>query len=304
MLRGKLLDVPVRSPFFVIIRLVILLAMAIGPMSSAAWAQGELQLAAIEFDYVPQTDLKSADVQTQSLSFRFTGLVPVPLTRKTILILAPLYRYWRFESTGASDVTAHQVGVTAIGRHKLRGPWTLLGTFGLGVASDFVDVNLGHSRIVGSLTGQYQFNSGLSIGAGIAGNYTFGSFLPVPLVLLDWKVNPTVRVLAALPQKMSVAARLHDRWQVGFGLRIDGNRFSTQPAAPEVESVAISQGTAALRVEVKLLRGFWFELHVGRTFLRRLEFFDSNNTSIADFSPTQAFVGGGALTFRVQVPPS
>lgn len=271
-------------------------------LSGPAWAQEELQLAAIEFDYVPPTDLTPADVQIESQSLRFTGLVPVPLTRKTVLILAPLYRYWRFEATGARDVSVHQVGVTAIARHKLRGPWTLLGTFGVGVASDFEDVDLDHRRIIGALTGQYQFHSKLSVGAGIAGNYTFGSFLPVPLVLLDWKLSPTVRLLGALPQKMNVTARLHDRWKLGVGLRIDGNRFSTQSAASELESVAISQGTTAVRLELKLLRGFWFELHLGRTFLRRLEFFDSNNTSIADFSPSQAFVGGAALTFRVQVP--
>src|SRR5688572_13845799 len=147
-------------------------------------------------------------------------------------------------------------------------------------------------------TATRSFSKRFALGAGALTTFSFGSFLPLPAVYVDWKPFDGAELEAFLP------AFVHARYtllrRVRFGLLADfsGNEYAvrdsrirnawpcagqrnddtTTPADERLarpaecfDNLAYSVGTAGLALGVRLVSTVWLTGVIGHSFFRRLD---------------------------------
>ena len=284
-------------------------AFALVAFAAPASAQREVTLASTSLEYTPSAEVKDASSDAEFSSVRTTVgvLVPIPLGRRTTLLLAPRYRTWNYSgdgAAGAQDTRVHDIGFLATVYRRLSKSWSLASTIGVGLATDFDDVDGGDVRVTGAISAERVFGPRLRAGVGLAGSYVFGDLLPVPLLLFDWLPTDRVHVVGVLPQRLRARFRLAPWLLLGAGADVDGNRFSARIAAPEVSSIALSRGTVQVRGSARLFDKLWLVLYAGHTVFRRLKAFDDDGTELADLTLQQSPLVGFAVEFRVPLRPA
>lgn len=266
---------------------------------SLAHAQGDITLVDTRFEYTPEVDASDGPQAPSSWRWSIAGLAPIPLRRDVYLIVAPRYVAWRFiAESPQDDLTVHGISSSQTLRYPINPRWAVLGIVGVGLASDFRDVDVSHVRLSGGVVGQRRYHPRLALGAGIAASYSFGQLLPVPVLYADWRASDRLRVRAFLPSRFRVSYRVAPRLVVSAGAEVEGNRFSIQrddlSQDLDVESLAVSRGSVQLRASVRIAGPLWAAAYLGHTVFRRLQVHDGD-VEVADLSAEQSPVLGISL---------
>lgn len=270
-------------------------------IATNASAQRQFVLGSARFEVVPESQFDSStNVALASTRLTVVSLVPVPLADRTVLAVAPRYRLWRFTSREIEDRTLHDLGVAVSLGHRVSTAWSLRGGLGLGIASDFEDVETSHFRVTGAVSALYTFGPRLRLGLGAAASYGFGELLPLPILVATWTPTEAIEVLATLPQRAALNYSFNRRLSAGLKFTLEGSQFSV--GRSQVESVAASIGTVEARAAGRIFGGIWAVLSGGTTVLRRFELLGARGQSLVDPNPERALIAGLALEWRVTAP--
>ncbi len=281
-----------------------LVAVLVIGASSQAHAQREVPLVSGSAEYTSNAAVRDSDPEVSFSSIRWSiaGLVPIPVTRKTVIVLVPGYRGWRYSSSEASDINVHDLGVLSSVGRQLTSRWAIAGTLGVGLATDFDEVDSDHIRVTGGITGELKVSPNLSVGLGVVGSYVFGKLLPVPIVSVDWLPSKRIYVFALAPQRVRVGFRATPKFDISLATSIDGNQFSAKTESPVVDHINISRGTLRAQLSIRAIGNVWLSAYAGRTLFRTLKAFDESDNELADLSLEQSSVFGLTAQFRIPVP--
>jgi hypothetical protein len=298
------------------VRALWLLALASLTLASAP-ARGQLPpLFEFTGQYLPFSAIPDAGrLQAQVASYDAALNVPVPISESTFVIPGLAYHVeamsYRQLSPGFLPIeTLHAVDASLLIAHTLGERWSVSLRPTVGVAGNLATLDGGAWRWGLTAMGTYTFGRHLVIGAGALASYAFGEALPLPLVYLDWRPAPSVRLEASLPSFASLTLALGDRWELGTQADVAGNAYAlrgravTAPCASGgacVDHLAYSAVTAGGSIRFRAFSSVWLSVGAGHTLWRRFEQKDASGRTVAggpvDLSNEPMFRAG--LVWRV-----
>lgn len=284
-------------------RVPVIAAATLVLLGSTSYAQRTFTLAHTGIEVGPPTTVGESESALEITTVRWTlaGVVPVRVGDKTRLLVRPRYRYWRYDADDADDVAVHDFGVSLGVVRPLGSGWAVVVTGGIGLATDYEDVDREHVRLTAGVIGQRRFNRQIRAGLGVASSYVFGELLPVPLVVVDWLPRERLHLLATLPQRAALTYRLTPWSTIGVVAELDGNRFELT-GSEDVDNLGLSRGSAQVRGAVRVTGNLWAVAHVGGTFFSRLQVYDEDNVELADLSLERGFLAGVAVELIIPEP--
>jgi hypothetical protein len=295
-------------------------------------------LAETQAQYLPSSEVPdSGGLKSQVASYDAALNVPIVLGETTFLVPGAQYHVdsvsYSGQPAGFTELNAlHSVDFPILLVQLLSETWSLSMRVWPGAASDFGAFDTQALRVGGLALLTWSPPRGrVTLGAGPIVTYAFGEMLPLPLVYVDWKPKPWLRVEASLPAFTNVQVALGQRWELGVQADVNGNEYSIR--APELaerypcrsspvddatttanetkadpasclDHLAYSVVTAGAVARLRLFSSVWLGAFFGRTLFRR---YDAKNVS------GEAVPGGRvalsnelalrvALTFRLPRP--
>lgn len=160
----------------------------------------------------------------------------------------------------------------------------------------------GDSFIVGGfVTVRRQINDSFSIGLGASVSSRFeDDVLVVPLPVIDWRVNDTLRVYSERVG-INVRQQLSEQWVVTFKARYEPREFrlDDSASAPLPDGV-LRDESVLLGVEVAWRPAHWIEaaLEIGGVVYQDFELLNSSGDEVFDDSTDPTFFVAGRVVLR------
>ncbi len=285
------------------------LALALAALSGVARAQTDLVSVAYEETFPARVmpDTPGMDTELRVRTLRIGAGFPVQVRdSKTVVIPGLSYGVTmpRIEG-GAGSVPndIHELGLTLSTIVSLSERWRLSFGGAFQLATDFSEIDDRHLRATLQLAAMYQPHQRFTFGFGLAANYSLGSLLPLPVIVVDWLPVDYFRLRIALPQSLAVLFRLGDRVELGLSAQLRGNRYAIDNDLTSIDSVRVASLRAGITASVRIVKGLWLSLTGARTVFRRFDFYDGSQ-EIDSLEPDNAFVLEAALAYRLGMSPS
>ena len=267
-----------------------------------AFGQVADSLASVSYEYLPKAEALHDPRSQISLGvLRFRAGLPIPLSKKTILIPGLSYEL--------IDVHVHGTGTPAIADlHAPAANLTLVQMFGdrimaiasvgAGFASDFRDrvsiddVLLTATGIVG-----YKFSDDFTLGVGVGYDRRLGRFQPIPAVVLNWRITDRLRLRGFVPAAVNFEYRATPWLTTGLRGTLDGNTFhSGHQYGTDGLELAYSTLSVGPKLTFNLVGWTNLDVYAAAAVRRRYEIFvDGNSQNTTYLPPVVAF--GARLWF-------
>jgi hypothetical protein len=179
------------------------------------------------------------------------------------------------------DFTAVEYRLLAL--HSFSGGrwrWWLVSYHGL--YSDFTGgLSSGDYRLQAALAIERTWESGAVFGLGLAYSSTI-SFPVLPVLTLHTSPESAFKLDLTLPLNGTLTYRVSEKAEVGIAGAVEGNRYNLQEIksqnSPAVtNNLRYSAGTIGPRAKLRVAGPCYLVVDAGRTFRRRLEFFNGNS---------------------------
>jgi hypothetical protein len=270
----------------------VVLVLASGRADGAPFAR-------IGYDVAPSSDtelMTAPDAAFRVSNLRVAGLYPIEVADGRVYLLPGIrYSLIDIDQTGGSGVglpeAVHGVGLYLGAVVPLRGGWSVLGLFVPELATDFSRLGAGSLRLTGSLVARRRHDRKRVWGVGVAADYSFGTLLPLPALVLDWQFSERWRADVFVPSYAEVAVALWPGIELGARAQVNGNRFSIElDDVPEADNLRYSAADAGLRVGVQLNRILWLTGYAGYLFFRRVDVFEDGGDEFAQVAPDRQVI--------------
>lgn len=256
--------------------------------------------------YMPPVALEDPQpVQAQVASYDFSLNVPIVLGAKTFLI--PGFGY-HSESVSYTDTpdgfeqlrAFHAVDLSVLFVQLLPNDWSLSLRLAPGLAGDFQSVDSGMLRINALALVTHGFSERFVLGGGALAAYSFGTWLPLPALYMDWQPMDGLQFETFLPAFAHVKYTIANRVEFGVRTEVAGNAYAIRDAriaergpcvATDIgpadrdqcfDHVAYSVATAGLVVGVRLFETVWLHGYAGHSYFRRFEQMNEDDTRIRE----------------------
>ncbi|MEM9190335.1 MAG: DUF6268 family outer membrane beta-barrel protein [Myxococcota bacterium] len=272
--------------------------------TSASPAAAQLpELARVSAQYVAPTDLDGTMADVQVTSYDVNLNVPIPLSESTFLIPGLAYHVdsvaFGGDTTGINTPRSfHAVGVPVLFVQLLPQDWALSIRLAPSFAGDFTSLDGRMFLFSAVALATHAFNERIVFGFGAVANYSFGSFLPLPALFVNWEPTDYFRVEGFLPAFVNATFHIGERVELGMRGEVQGNSYGIRderiagrwpcraqgnddPATvvDETESqeslcldhIAYSVGSVGLTAAVRTFETLWLGLYAGHTVFRRYE---------------------------------
>ncbi len=295
--------------------------------------------------YAPGVALEDPrPLEAQVASYDASLNAPIPLAEQTFLVVGSAYHVESVSFANAPPGFVplrafHSVELSALLVQLLPRDWALSVRVAPGMGGDFAAVDEEMVRLSAVALATHAFTDDFVLGGGGLVSYSFGSFLPLPALYVDWQawsVGPadapiaTFRIEAFVPAFASLKHTLFDRVELGMRVEVFGNEYAVRDeriadAWPCVASAADVAGTAANEAVaqpaecldhvaystgivgavagVRLFETVWLSALAGGSVFRRFEMLNADDEGItggAQMVPN-TFLFRGGLTWRLPV---
>jgi hypothetical protein len=278
-----------------------------------AWAQFP-DLIDVSAQYMPGAALEDPrPVKAQVSSYEVSLNAPIPLGKRTFLIPGLGYHV---DSASFSDAPPGFTQLRAF--HALELPilfvqllpegWALSLRAAPGLAGDFQGLDAGHFRLGAVALATRAFSERFVLGGGGIATFSFGSFLPLPAVYLEWKPWGGFQIEGFVPAFVSAKYTIDDRVELGLRAEVAGNAYAVRddrvaaawPCAPDatddpatrqdegaaqpaqcLDHIAYSVVTAGPTVGVRLFKSVWWTTFAGHSVFRRFEQMNDDDDPVA-----------------------
>jgi len=293
------------------------LAVALLAVVPDAWAQLP-PLLEMSGQYLPASDIGSVPgLRAQVATYDASVSVPVPVGRSAYLLPGATYHaesvsYDRMPP-GFQQVRAlHAADLSLLYTQAVSERWWVSLRGSAGLAGDFAAIDSGHLRVGGFAMATYAFGEHLVLGGGALVTHAFGELHPLPMVYLDWRARPWLRIEANLPVMAEVRTTLANRVELGVLADVNGNEYAIRDSAirsdPQCSSgggcmdhISLAVVAAGAVARVRLFSTLWLSATAGRTLWRRFEQKDADNRLLAggrEDLPSE-FLFRGGLVWRL-----
>ena len=283
----------------------------IGGALSASPATAQLpNLLELSGEYVPSVDLPPpGPASTQVSSYDAVFNVPIPLGESTFLIVGPAYHVDSVSYGGGFGALRafHSLELGTMLVQLLPRDWSLALRLAPGLSGDLARIDDGLVRFSSVLMANHSFSDQLMLGFGGITSYSFGSFLALPALYLEWKPTPRLTLEAFVPAFIELRYRVGDRVDLGLTASVSGNEYAIRepaygetwpcraqatddPTTPEderaarpsdcLDHLAYSVVTTGVQVDVRLVETLWLSMFGGYTVYRRSELMNAGNTLV------------------------
>jgi hypothetical protein len=268
-----------------------------------AWAQFP-DLVDMSAQYMPGAALEDPrPVKAQVTSYDVSLNVPIPLGKRTFLIPGLAYHVdsvsFADAPPGFTELRAFQsLDLSLLFVQLLPQDWALSLRAAPGIAGDFQGLDAGHFRISAVALATRSFSDRLVLGGGGVATFSFGSFLPLPAVYLEWKPWRGLQIEGFIPAFINTKYTIEDRVELGLRAEVAGNAYAVRdervaaawpcvPAAMDhpaiqegeggaqptqcLDHIAYSVITAGPAVGVRLFKSVWWTTFAGHSVFRRFE---------------------------------
>jgi len=170
-----------------------------------------------------------------------------------------------------------------------------------GMASDFEadisDDDFTFGAVFGFIR---QMKKNFQLGFGIAYMPDFGEPLPLPFLYMDWKIGSKLTAVGIVPTNMVFSYKLNPKIDLGFSLKVDGNRYHGYPDKFGVKNplMKYSEGTLSPMVQFHFTKWLHLNFEGGFAVYRNFEFFDGDEkVQSLDMEQTDYLKAGLVLGF-------
>lgn len=263
--------------------------------ASAARAQMVDSVAASSFEYYPAARNGDFPGETQLNVARVSAGLPIKLTDSTMLIAGVAYELVDVRPSNSKSFQLHAPKASFGVMHDFSERWSALLVGDVGLASDFSD-EVGSDDLLLSLTGiaTYKFNDSVKLGAGAVYDRRSGTLMPLPAVLVKWRISERLRVRGFAPVWLNAEYRA-TRWlDVGARSTFEGNRFhlGKERLLMDDAELAYSNLTVGPKLTFNITDWTHLDVYAAAAVYRRYELFQ-NDESVARYRLSPV-VGYGA----------
>ena len=248
------------------------------------------------YEYFPYVELADPDpnlpgFEIEAVTRSVGAAFPMVFSGGKILVLNGLsyrrvdFRYKNFPAGGTEIEQAQSIEYSAFVIDSLSEQWKLVAVLTPGLASDFEgDLSGDDITFQGILGLLRQHRKNLALGFGVAYVRDFGTPLPLPFIYFDWNLSSKLRANGILPTNLDVRYRLTRRFDLGFSLKVLGNRYHGDPGRFNVDNPQLeySEGTVSPMVSIHVSKWAHLNIEGGYAFYRNFEFLDGD-TSAASY---------------------
>jgi hypothetical protein len=272
--------------------------------------------------YMPGAELEDPEgAKAQLAAYDAAINVPIVINPKTFLIPGLAYHADAVSFANTPDDFVqlrafHAVDLSLLFVRLLPRDWSLSVRVAPGLAGDFTDFDTGLIRVSAMAMATHAFSDRLVLGGGALASYSFGEWLPLPALYLDWTPNPWFRIETFIPAFARVLFHPHERVELGLRADIAGNSYAVRDtrvsAAPPcagpganqsacLDHVAYSVVTTGLEAGVRIASTLWFTAYGGHTVYRRFEQSNKRGKSVPGGRQTlpNQFFFRASLTWRI-----
>ena len=248
-----------------------------------AWASNapaqSIELASIGSQYMPSADLRGVPGKVQVASYDVALNAPIPVAEKTFIIPGLGYHADSVSYSGTApefvQLRAFQsIEASALVVQMLPDSWSIAARLATGLAGDFQAVDAGLLRASAVATATHSFSKRFTLGGGAITSFSFGTFLPLPAVFVDWKPFDGFEVESFLPAFAKVHYTVLTRVRFGISGDFNGNEYAVRDprvAGSDFDNLAYSVGTAGVTLGVRLFSSVWLNGLAGHSFFRRID---------------------------------
>ncbi len=266
--------------------------------------------------YLPPSDVASVPgLRAQLATYEASVSVPFSVGESAFLLPGASYHaesmsYARMPAGFTPVRVLHAADLSLLFTRALSERWWVSLRGSAGLAGDFAKVDSGHLRVGGFAMATYAFGENLVVGAGGLVSHAFGELHPLPMLYLDWRARPWLRMELSLPVSAEIKTILGDRLEVGALADANGNEYALRdPAIRADPKCASGTGacadhlsyavvTAGAVARVRLFSTIWLSATAGRTLWRRFEQKDAQNrvpTGGGEDLPSELLFRGGLV---------
>ncbi|MEM9195970.1 MAG: DUF6268 family outer membrane beta-barrel protein [Myxococcota bacterium] len=314
------------------VALLAVTAMLLAPGSAAAQFP---DLASVSAQYMGPVALEGADAEVDVTTFDVAANAPIPLAEGTFLIPGIAYRAIGVDVLGdTSDIDLfgpfHSIDVPVLFVQRLAEDWLFSLRASVSFAGDFADFDSSMMLFSAVSMVTHSFNDRFVLGAGLFAAYSFGNFLPLPALFVDWEPVDSLKITAFVPAFVDVVTTLGDRFEFGVRAEISGNSYGIRDASVTeswpcaaretddpvteadetvaqtsecIDNIAYSVVSLGVLANVRVASTLWLGAFGGRTVYRK---FDAQNRSGDSLQDSQtlpaAFLFRLSLTWRIPEP--
>ena len=214
---------------------------------------------------------------------RVNAVVPVPIAEKTILLPGLKYEHTNVMIDDAPETPAPVLRTASLSMGVAQGigeHWTVIGTVGAGVASDFAQT-LSRRDLVftGAALMLYKIGPALSVGGGIAYDQRTGAPLPLPALLVNWRPLENFRVRGFVPARVDAEYRIARWFTAGVFAMFNGDRYALSEKVYGRPNLQIAFSTAELGPKITFSAGDWVHVDLSTTVpvYRRYDLYEDGN---------------------------
>lgn len=287
----------------------------------------------LQIQYLPNSTLTEPQSAKVQLTTYEVGLnIPIPLYKlTTFLIPGVAYRVDSTSFEGAPKSFQELRGLHSLDFSLLfvqifKKKWSMSIRVAPGLAGDFASIDAGLFRMSGVGMVTYSFSDRFVLGGGVLANYSFGQFLPLPAVYVDWKPIPQFQLEGFIPAFLNIKYIPVKRVELGVRVEFGGNSYGVRgpaihqswPCSTDVpeqgasqgertakpsacfDNLTYSTGSVGLTFAVRLFSSLWLNSYAGYTFFRRFEPFNAKGEPLseADLLPNQFLIRAG-ITWKI-----
>lgn len=267
------------------------LAMALS-CATRARAQVVDSLAATSFEYYPASKNGDLPGETRLNVFRASVGVPIPVAKKTHLVAGAAYELLDVHPSGSESFQLHAPKGTVGVIQGFGQRWGAMAFVDGGLASDFSD-DLGSNDLLLSLTliGTFAISDSVKVGAGAVYDRRTGQLVPLPALLLDWRLSERIRIRGFAPSYVKADYHALDWLDLGVRSTFEGNRFHLGQERFGIEDLELAYSNLTIGPKLTFNFSEWLhlDLYAAAAVYRRYELFE-NAASFAKYelSPTVA----------------
>lgn len=306
------------------------LAIAARPSRAAAQVPNLVDVSA---QYVPTTrDDDPKSTESQISSYQVNLNVPIRLSPRRFMILgggyrAETYTYSQMDKPRA-ERTFHAPELSALFVQVLGGGWVATGRVSASLAGGFEHVDRGLLKINAIALASKTLSRELTIGGGALLTTGFGTTLPLPALLVNWRPTEAVLVETLLPAFINARYTAWDRVEIGGRVELTGSTYALRdrdvtdrwpcagqttddPTTPDnemmarpdqcIDHVSYTVANLGLLGGVRLTSSIWLTAFTGVTLYRHAERQNRDGDAVeggAQSLPRTVFVRTN-LTWRI-----
>ena len=285
--------------------------------------------------YMPGSSVENAPVgEAQVAAYDVAINAPIVLVDdSTFLIIGAAHHVDSISFTetppGFVDLRAlHSTELSLLFVQLLPHDWSLSIRLAPGIAGDYHRIDSDMLRLNSVAMASHAFSERFILGGGVITTYSFGSFLPLPALFVDWTIADGLRLEAFLPAFLWARWTLWNRLEIGARAEFQGNAYAVRdarirnaypcrgraeddPSTPAderqanpdacLDHFAYSVGSAGGTVGVRLFSDVWLSAYAGYTFFRLFEPRNAEDETLPDGDNTLGndFVLRTAIAWRI-----